>query len=112
LPRPLLGDLFMGQPYIGDAAAVIVLTTVLERTLWKYSDRGYRYILLEAGHVAQNLNLVASGLGLGALNLGGFFDANLAALLGLDPEAEVPLYGIAVGTPGDEERNQRRQPIS
>ncbi|HEY0739203.1 MAG TPA: SagB/ThcOx family dehydrogenase [Herpetosiphonaceae bacterium] len=110
VPSPLLGDLFMGQPYVGDAAVVLVLTTIVERSLWKYTDRGYRYILFEAGHVAQTVNLVAGGLGLGALNLGGFFDANMAALLGLDLEDEVPLYGLAVGVPTTGDRNELRQP--
>lgn len=111
VPPSLLGDLFMGQPYIGEAAVVLVLTTIVERSLWKYTDRGYRYILFEAGHVAQNVNLVAGGLGLGALNLGGFFDASLAALLGLDLEDEVPLYGMALGVPTTDERNMLRQPV-
>ncbi|HEX6292270.1 MAG TPA: SagB/ThcOx family dehydrogenase [Herpetosiphonaceae bacterium] len=110
LPPASIGDLFMGQPYVGQAGAVVVLTSVLERSLWKYADRGYRYLLLEAGHVAQNLNLVACGLGLGSLNLGGFFDANIAGVLGLDLEQEVPLYAVAVGVPGGDERNDLRQP--
>jgi SagB-type dehydrogenase family enzyme len=94
-----------------DAAVIVVLTTVLERSLWKYGDRGYRYQLLEAGHVAQNLNLVATALGLGSFNIGGFFDSDLANLLGLDIEEEIPLYGIALGTPFTDDRTDLRQPL-
>ena len=111
LPRQFIADLFLGQPYLADAAAIAVLATVLDRSLWKYGDRGYRYILLEAGHVAQNLNLVAAALGLGSFNLGGFFDNDLANLLGLDIEEEVPLYGVALGTPATADRTDLRQPL-
>jgi SagB-type dehydrogenase family enzyme len=111
LPRPLVSRLFMGQPYAAAASVIIVFTAVIERSLWKYRNRGYRYILMEAGHAAQNVNLVASALELGSLNLGGFFDSELADLLSLDIDAEVPLYGIAVGAPATEDRMRLRQPL-
>ncbi|HMA32861.1 MAG TPA: SagB/ThcOx family dehydrogenase [Chloroflexia bacterium] len=98
LPPARLVDLFLGQTYAADAALVIVLTAVPARSLAKYGDRGYRLILLEAGHVAQNLNLVATALGWGSVNLGGFLDLELGEHLGLNGE-EVPLYALAVGWP-------------
>lgn len=112
LPEPFLAGLFLGQPYAASSAAIVVLSAVVERSLWKYGDRGYRYILLEAGHAAQNLNLAAAALGLGSCNLGGFFDADLASLLGLDDESEIPLYGIALGVPALGDRMELRQPPS
>lgn len=111
LPKPFISDLFMGQPYAAEASAIVILTTVIERSLWKYEERGYRYILFEAGHVAQNLNLVASAMGLGSLNLGGFFDSDMANLLQLDLEQEVPLYGVALGMPSTHSRTELRQPM-
>jgi len=111
LPGHLISNLFMGQPYVGKAAAIAVLTAIVERSLWKYSDRGYRYILFEAGHVAQNLNLVAAAMGLGSLNLGGFFDSDVSNLLGVDIETELPLYGVGLGVPSSNDRTQLRQPI-
>ena len=108
LPRPLISELFMGQPYLATAAAIAVLVAVVERSLWKYRDRGYRYLLLEAGHVAQNLNLVAPALGLGSLNLGGFFDADLAGLLRIDLDREIPLYAVALGVPAGTDRAELR----
>ena len=74
----LTAEMFLGQPYLSDAAAVVVLTAVVERSLWKYEDRGYRYLLLEAGHVAQNVNLCAHGTRARILNLGGFFDEDVS----------------------------------
>ena len=110
LPRRLVSELFLGQPYAADAGAVVVLTAVLHRSLKKYGDRGYRYLLLEAGHTAQNLNLAAAALGLGTCNLGGFFDHDLAELLGVDVAEEIPLYATAVGRPADADRSAARTP--
>ena len=110
LPTMLTAEMFLGQPYLIDAGAVIIITAVVERSLWKYEDRGYRYILLEAGHVAQNLNLCAQSHGLASLNLGGFFDDDVMGLLKLDDEHEIVLYGVAVGRPQTADRADRRFP--
>lgn len=99
VPTNLLSELFMGQPYVAQSGLVLVLTGVFARSLWKYEDRGYRYMLFEAGHAAQNANLAASALGLGSVNLGGFFDVDLLSLLLLDGEDEAPLYAVAIGQP-------------
>jgi SagB-type dehydrogenase family enzyme len=110
LPRLLTAEVFLGQPYLANAAAIIVIAAVVERSLWKYEDRGYRYILLEAGHVAQNAILSAHGLGLSVLPLGGFFDDDLGGLLRLQPERAIALYGIAIGVPDVVGREERRVP--
>ncbi len=108
LPRTFQTYLFMGQHWATDAAAVVVITGVPGRSLWKYGDRGYRYMLLEAGHAMQNLNLAAIGRGLGSCNLGGFFDDELAAVVRADIEGEFPLYAAAVGTPATPDRLEQR----
>jgi SagB-type dehydrogenase family enzyme len=108
VPSALLTYLFMGQSLVAEAAFVCVITAEFARLMRKYGDRGYRYVLFEAGHVAQNVNLAAASLGLGSCNLGGFFDRELAQLLELDVEEEFPLYGVAVGVPPDLERAELR----
>lgn len=109
-PPGFVSDLFLGQPYVAAAPVVLLLSAVVERSMIKYGDRGYRYILFEAGHVAQNVALTAAALGLGSLSLGGFFDTVAADLFGLDIEAEVPLYGLALGVPDGTDRSALRQP--
>ena len=99
LPRPFLTYLFMGQPWVAEAAVVVVLSFAGGRSLTKYGDRGYRYALLEAGHTMQNLNLAVAALGLGVVNLGGFYDDELAVLCGIDVDQELPLYCCALGRP-------------
>lgn len=110
LPSHLTSEMFLGQPYLVKAAAFVLITAVVQRSLWKYEDRGYRYILLEAGHVAQNLNLCAEGLELASLNLGGFFDEDIMALLKLDQDREIVLYGVALGRAATGDRCERRRP--
>jgi SagB-type dehydrogenase family enzyme len=88
------------QPEIGlGASAIVFLTAVFDRSIFKYGDRGYRFVLLEAGHVAQNFNLVAAGLGLGSLNIGGFFDREIDRWLGLDGITHSIVYIVAFGHP-------------
>jgi SagB-type dehydrogenase family enzyme len=97
LPHSLVTYLFMGQRWVADAALVMIVSAVPGRSLTKYGDRGYRYLLLEAGHVMQNVNLAAIALELETVNLGGFYDDELARLICVDPEHEIPLYATAVG---------------
>jgi SagB-type dehydrogenase family enzyme len=83
-----------------DAALLVFLTALFGRSTFKYATRGYRFILLEAGHVAQNLNLVANGLGLASLNVGGYFDRRLDEFLGLDGLTHSAIYMVAIGGRG------------
>jgi SagB-type dehydrogenase family enzyme len=86
------------QPDITRGSALIMfITAVFERSVFKYKDRGYRFVLLEAGHVAQNLNLVSNALGLGALNIGGFFDREIDDFLDLDGVTQSTIYMMAIG---------------
>jgi SagB-type dehydrogenase family enzyme len=80
-----------------EAAAVFAITGIPERTTGKYGERGRRYVLLEAGHAAQNVLLQAVSLDLGAVPVGAFRDDALDGLLGVDGERESALYLIAVG---------------
>ncbi len=95
--------LFLDQPYVSTASAIIVIAAELGKTLERYADRGYRYVLFEAGHVAQNIALCAAATGVGTLQIGGFLDGHLAAVLQIDGAAVVPLYAAAVGYPGSED---------
>jgi SagB-type dehydrogenase family enzyme len=79
------------------AGLLIVLAAVFERTTEVYGARGYRFVLIEAGHMAQNAYLAGAALGLGAVALGGWDDAALDAALGLDGVHASALYAVALG---------------
>ena len=57
----------------------------------KYAQRGLRFLLLEAGHLMQNLCLLSASLGLVTVPLGGFFERECAAELAL-PATGLVLY--------------------
>jgi SagB-type dehydrogenase family enzyme len=80
-------------------AVTLVLTARLPRVQAKYGERGYRFALMESGHIAQNFLITATALRLNALPAGGFFDAGVNFLLGLDGKQEVAAYVILVGKP-------------
>lgn len=82
---------------LNQAVCVVVLTGVFGRTVGKYGERGFRYMLLECGHIAQNFALVSAALKIGCLVIGGFIDAKICELLDIDNETECPLYLLAFG---------------
>jgi SagB-type dehydrogenase family enzyme len=81
------------------AAFVLIMTAVFGRSCDKYGERGYRFALLDCGHVAQNLQLVATAIGLGSVGIGGFLDDELNELLELDGVTEAVVHTIAFGPP-------------
>lgn len=83
---------------IEQSCVTITLTSVFDRTMSKYGLRGYRYILMEAGHVGQNVCLMAQALSLRSRCLGGFFDQLVIDYLQIDGRVEAPIYMIAIGT--------------
>lgn len=84
-------------PWVKDATLGIVMTAVFWRNQNKYGERGYRYILLEAGHIGQNFYLVSEALGLKCCALGGTRDKDLEKLIDIDGISESVVYGLAIG---------------
>ncbi|MBT9317217.1 SagB/ThcOx family dehydrogenase [Leptothoe spongobia] len=87
----------LNQDFLGEAQVCFVVSGIFQRTRWKYHERTYRYVLMEAGHLGQNLYLAATALGLGVCGIGAFFDDPLNELLGIDGEDEAALYLVTVG---------------
>jgi SagB-type dehydrogenase family enzyme len=94
--RTELGRAALGQSPIKNAAAVLVISALYERTTVKYGERGIRYVHMEAGHAAQNVLLQAVSLDLGAVVIGAFQDEQVRRVLHL-PEGEQPLYLLPLG---------------
>jgi len=74
----------------------VVITGVFWRTRIKYGLRGCRFVFLEAGHVAQNLNLAAEASGVMAVCLGGYHDNKVNELVGADGRNETTVYVVAL----------------
>ena len=82
-----------------EAPIVLIWTAIFERTKWKYAQRGYRYVYLDTGHIAQNLALAATSVGLGSCQIGAFFDDEINRILRVDGVYESVLYLSVVGHP-------------
>ena len=89
-------DLFVYE-WIKEASCVFILTAVFQRNQIKYGERGYRYILLEAGHIGENVYLAAEALGLKCCGMGGTRDENLEKLIELDGISESVVYALILG---------------
>lgn len=92
-----LSKAFGREEWLKSISVLFIITGVLGRTQIKYGDRGYRYMLIEAGHLTQNLCLVATELGLGTCPIGGFIDDKINELLDIGLQKEFSIYVIAVG---------------
>lgn len=89
----------LGQDMCALAPAVFVWTAVVQRCRWKYRQRSYRYIYMDAGHVAENLALAAVGVGLASCQAGALFDDELNKLIDVDGDEETAIYMSVVGMP-------------
>jgi SagB-type dehydrogenase family enzyme len=96
--RSLIHAIALQQPWVGSASVVMFITGVYERLSWKYGDRAYRYMCMDAGFVASNVHLVCAALGLGSCAIAGFIDDMAETLLEVDGRNEMLLTLIAVGS--------------
>ncbi|WP_440990927.1 SagB family peptide dehydrogenase [Haloarchaeobius baliensis] len=85
-----------------EAAITVFLTGSLWRAMAKYGPRGYRFVLQESGHLAQNLQLAAGAMGLASVPLAAFYDDVLNDYLGVDGVNEAAVYTISVGRTGED----------
>jgi SagB-type dehydrogenase family enzyme len=85
------------QEFLGEAGVVLVVTVIFQRMRFKYKDRTYRYGLIEAGHLGQNVYLAATSMGLGACAVGAFLDDQANGMLGVDGREEAAVYLLSVG---------------
>jgi SagB-type dehydrogenase family enzyme len=86
-----------GQEFVGSSAVTFIWTAVIYRMTWRYGERGYRYIHLDAGHACQNLYLSALSIGCGSCAIAAFDDDRLNSLLSVDGREQFALYLCTVG---------------
>lgn len=100
---PAFSDLVGGQEWADEMPAMIVLVANLQRTMWKYSDpNAYRVVLIEAGHIGQNIMLTATENGMSACPTAALNHSIIKRLLGLDGPTVAPIYALTLGVPGKE----------
>lgn len=95
----------LNQMWVGQAAMLLLLSAPVEHTAEVSGPRSYRHLMLDAGAAGQRLYLAATALGLGCCGVGAFYDAELAAAMGLPP-------GEAPCTSWPAARSRRHRPLA
>ncbi|MCL1987310.1 MAG: SagB/ThcOx family dehydrogenase [Firmicutes bacterium] len=92
-----LTKMLVGQKWAAAAQAVIFLSCVPYRSEWRYVEHSHRVMLIDLGHVGQNIMLSAASLGLGSCCMAAYDQALCDQTLGLDGTDEYTVYAVAVG---------------
>lgn len=87
----------VGQKWASEAAAVFYYSVVPYRGEWRYSTDAHRVLLIDAGHVVQNLYLSCQAIGCGTCAIAAFDQAASDKLLLLDGDEEFLVYAAPVG---------------
>lgn len=97
-PDSALGQLLCGQHFVNNLPLGLFITARFDRLWWKYEhSRAYRMAFVEAGHLSQTFQLVATALGMNTWLTGAFADDQIETLLKLAGSAEQPLFFVGCG---------------
>jgi SagB-type dehydrogenase family enzyme len=96
--EPILARACYTEAALPTASVAFVISACFERQRIKYGERAYRFALLECGHLAQNLLLMGTAMGLGTLAVGGFLDDDINGYLHLNGHQEAAVYVILMGS--------------
>lgn len=92
-----LTDVCLGQRQVATSAVTFIWAAVPYRTIWRYSERSYRYLYLDAGHICQNLHLAAESINCGICAIGAYDDDAADALLEFQPPEMFVIYMASLG---------------
>ncbi|MBF0110460.1 MAG: SagB/ThcOx family dehydrogenase [Magnetococcales bacterium] len=87
---------YMSEKMLEKTAVCFLVTAIFKRTSFKYGERAYRLVNIEAGHLIHNMLFVGQALGLSIIPINGFFDRRLEQLINVDGVEESILY-TAIG---------------
>ena len=90
-PAELVGS----QPWVNTMACVVFLCADFTRTMWKYQDNNaYRVVLIEAGHIGQNIMLAATEHECTACPSAALSHTRISELLELEHDLQSPVYAL------------------
>jgi len=96
-PTSKLSEICCGQDHVEKASVIFLISGVVARTKFKYGERGYRYVLLDIGHLGQNLYLSCTALDLAVMTTCGFYDDLANEYLSINGIDETTFYVGFVG---------------
>lgn len=93
----LLTEANLGQKFVGNSAVCFAWACIPYRAEWRYMEHAHKNMLLDAGHICQNLYLAVEALGLGTCAVGAYDQAAMDAIFELDGVDEYVVYLAPVG---------------
>ena len=85
------------QEFVKQSAVTFIWIADIYRMAWRYVDRGFRYLLLDAGHICQNVYLAAENINCGVCAIAAYEDDEMNSLLELDAENQFVIYLATAG---------------
>ncbi len=95
--RQQVTEACLGQEQVFQSAVTFLWAAVSQRMTWRYVERGFRYLFLDAGHVCQNLYLAAEAIGCGVCAIAAYDDEELDRVLCLDGHEQWVIYVGSLG---------------
>lgn len=87
----------LGQKFVGSAPVNFIWSCTPYRTEWRYDHRSHKVMLLDAGHICQNLYIACEALGLGTCAIGSYDQELMDKITGVDGKEEFVVYMAPVG---------------
>jgi len=97
--KSTITDMVVGQKWAENASCVLFISCVPYRAEWRYREHAHRVVLIDLGHVGQNIMLSGAALGLGSCCIAAYDQIECDKVLGLDSTDEYTVYAITVGVP-------------
>lgn len=85
------------QDFIGEAPVIFVWAAIPYKTEWRYSIISYKDILIEAGHICQNLYLACEAIDAGTCAIASYNQKTVDEIIGVDGKDEMTVYLSPVG---------------
>ncbi len=101
-------DSVRGQKWALRANVIFYYSIVPYRGEWRYAFNAHRVMMMDAGHVTENLYLACTALGLGTCAIGAVDEEVGNGLFGLDGTEEYIFYAAPVGTVSDANEEQEQ----
>ena len=104
--QPLISESLQGQSWAAKANAVFYYSCVFYRAEWRYGIYAHPVILMDSGHITQNLYLAATSIGLGGCAIAAVDERCANRAFDLDGEEESIFYAMPVGTVRPEDQQK------
>jgi SagB-type dehydrogenase family enzyme len=96
--REVIAHAMANHPSINNARAILVMSAIFWRSVWKYRARAYRYCFWDTGTILANLLAAAASDGISAEVITAFVDTEIDTLIGVDGEREGTMCLVALGS--------------